>query len=324
VQGIFTISLDFELHWGVFDKMDRLTRIDRYQNTLQLIPHLLELFSKYEVHATWATVGGLFAKDQQEWEKLKPTIEPDYLNEKYSAYKWARIHGLGQAYHWAHFAPNTINKILQYPGQELGTHTFSHYYCLEPQNERKAFSEDLDAAKRAALKFRTEPVSLVFPRNQFNPEYLQLCYQKGIKIVRSNPRDWFWSPIPENGSNIIRKIFRTGDGYVKIGNRTSYPLTGVTLIPNEPIQLPASRLFRSWHPKYKFANKMRLRRTIEELQTAASAKECYHLWWHPENFGDYPKENMEDLNILLGEYVKAKNRFGMTSWNMGEYVRHLS
>lgn len=322
MEGIFTISLDFELHWGVFDKMDRKSRAACYQNTLCVIPRMLELFAEYEVHVTWAAVGSLFAEDQYEWEQLKPVIEPDYALEKYSAYKWVEQNGW--QFNFAHFAPQTIKTILKYPGQELGTHTFSHYYCMEAQREKNAFSEDLKAAKKAALKFDNYPVSLVFPRNQFNPHYLKVCYESGIKVVRSNPFSWFWSPIPERKSNLIRKLFRTGDAYLPAGNkRTSYPLESIKVPWGEPIQLPASRLFRSWQPQYKFANKIRLRRLTKEMQTAAMHKECYHLWWHPENFGNYPEENINDLKLVLEEYKKCKAAYGMKSWNMGEYAKHL-
>jgi peptidoglycan/xylan/chitin deacetylase (PgdA/CDA1 family) len=324
MTGIFTISLDFELHWGVFDKRDRLARKQCYENTLQLIPRMLDLFAKHDVHVTWATVGSLFAKNSEEWLSLKPAVEPAYENDVYSAYKWAKKNSLSNQYHWAHFAPESIAAILKYPGQELATHTFSHYYCMEPQTNPEAFAEDLRAAQNAAKKFGTEMVSLVFPRNQYNPEYLKTCYEAGIKAIRSNPNNWFWTPIPNEGTSLMRKVFRTGDGYMQMGRRTSYSLSSIGLKPDEPIQLPASRLFRSWHPKYAFSNTLRLRRILGELKTAAVKKECYHLWWHPENFGDFPEQNLQDLETVLKAYSHYKKQYGMQSWNMGEYVTGLN
>jgi len=216
-----------------------------------------------------------------------------------------------------------VRAILQYPGQELATHTFSHYYCMEPQTRPEAFAEDLKAAQNAAQRFNTQLVSLVFPRNQYNPTFLKACYENGIRAIRSNPNNWFWTPIPNEGTSLVRKVFRTGDGYIQMGRRTSYPLSSIHVNANEPIQLPASRLFRSWHPKYTFTNALRLRRILSELQTAAKKKECYHLWWHPENFGDHPKENLKDLETVLKAYRKYKYQYDMQSWNMGEYVTHF-
>jgi peptidoglycan/xylan/chitin deacetylase (PgdA/CDA1 family) len=324
MSGIFTISLDFELHWGVFDKKDRMARKACYQNTLQLIKPMLDMFTQYGVHVTWATVGSLFAKDEAEWKALKPTIEPSYGNAVYSAYKWAEENGLAAEHTWAHFAPEEVQAILQYPGQELGTHTFSHYYCMEPQTTPEAFAADLRAAKKAAEKFGVNPISLVFPRNQFNTDYLKICYAEGIRAVRSNPNNWFWTPVANEGNSLMRKIFRTGDGYMQMGNRTSYPLSSIQAASGEPLQLPASRLLRSWSPKYGFTNTLRMRRLLQEMTDAAKRKECYHLWWHPENFGDYPKENMEDLKTILQHYQWCQQQFGMESWNMGEFVSHFT
>jgi hypothetical protein len=323
MTGIFTISLDFELHWGVFDKKERDLRTTCYKNTLQLIPQLLKQFEAYEIQVTWATVGGVFAKDRYDWEQLKPSIQPEYTHQKYSAYKWVEQHGLPENLYFAHFAPEIVNDILRYPGQELGTHTFGHYYCLEQQNRHEAFDADLKAARKTALKFNSDPISLVFPRNQFDERSLNTCYNNGIKVVRSNPDNWFWAPISDEKPQLLRKVFRTGDAYLQLGHRTSYPLTAIAIKPNQPLQVPASRLLRPWNPKYQLANKLSLQRIVRELKTAAIQKECYHLWWHPENFGDYPEQNLKNLNLILEEYKKWKNKYSMESWNMGEYAKQL-
>jgi peptidoglycan/xylan/chitin deacetylase (PgdA/CDA1 family) len=325
MAGIFTISLDFELHWGVFDKRDRKVREANYKNTLGIaVPQMLELFSKYDVHVTWATVGSLFAQNEQEWQQFRPAIEPDYETERYNAYKWVRQHGMPEEYNWAHFAPEEVAMILKYPGQELATHTFSHYYCLETQREKLAFDADLKAAQKAAAKFNTSVRSLVFPRNQVNPALLKTCLDNGIKAVRSNPSGWFWKPVADGGATIVRRLFRTADAYIQVGTiRTTYPLSAISVTPGEPLQLPASRFMRPWQPKYDFANKMQLRRLCRELRSAAVRKEVYHLWWHPENFGDYPEQNLKNLEVLLQHYKKYKEKYGMTSWNMGEYVDHF-
>jgi hypothetical protein len=56
-NGILTISLDFELLWGLFDKTGGRVDRDYFRRTRNLIPGLLELFQAYGVEVTWATVG---------------------------------------------------------------------------------------------------------------------------------------------------------------------------------------------------------------------------------------------------------------------------
>jgi len=55
--GTLLVSLDFELFWGMLD----VCSLDAYQENVlggrKAIPRLLELFEKYGIHVTWATVG---------------------------------------------------------------------------------------------------------------------------------------------------------------------------------------------------------------------------------------------------------------------------
>ena len=325
MPGIFTISLDFELHWGVFDKRNRNEREVNYKNTLKIIPELLQLFSENEVHVTWATVGALFASGQDEFEKYKPdeSLQPTYQNQSLSAYKHVAENGLDEKYNWAYFAPGLVQEISKYKGQELATHTFAHYYCLEPGQNIEQFSADLEAAKKIAENIGETLVSLVFPRNQFNETYLKVCFEKGIIVVRSNPDQWFWSGTTDENTSLVRKLFRTGDTYIALGKSTSYPLKNLKVTPGEPLLLPASRFLRPFHPKYSILNKLRLKRVLHEMEEAARKNECYHLWWHPENFGDYPNESLKDLKVIIDKFRLLQNKYGMQSWNMKEYAEYF-
>ncbi len=323
MPGIFTISLDFELHWGLINIADRQSRVTCYKNTIQAIPEMLKLFGQYNVHVTWATVGSMFAQNQEEWKMLKPAAQPDYVNEKLSPYKWVEENGLPNEYEFAHFAPKTIKNILNYPGQEIGTHTFSHYYCLAPLKGQEAFSEDLNAAKKAAAKFNIQLSSLVFPRNQFNPEYLKICYDAGIRAVRTNSNVWYWKKSTSFSERVIKKLVRTANDYVTISDRVSYPLRNIKVIKGEPLQLPRGRALEIWQPNNAVNNKLKLQKIIKELHDAAIHDECYHLWWHPEEFGDYPEENLNRLRIILEQYKVCNERYRMKSWNMREYADNL-
>lgn len=77
-NGIFTISLDFELYWGLRDK----TSIDQYKNNLQgvrkAVHQMLRIFGDNNIHATWATVGFLFFEDINELKKNLPKTLPQY------------------------------------------------------------------------------------------------------------------------------------------------------------------------------------------------------------------------------------------------------
>jgi len=68
--GALVISLDFELHWGMRDKCapDGPYR-ENLLGARKAIPWILDLFEEFDVAATWATVGFLFAKPRSEREE---------------------------------------------------------------------------------------------------------------------------------------------------------------------------------------------------------------------------------------------------------------
>ena len=131
--GTLVISLDFELHWGVSDRRT----IDSYRENLDNVPlvvnRLLDLFEKRGIHGTWATVGMLFCQRKEElFSYVKPENRPIYKNPRCSNYVVAEEAGENEKDDPYHYAPSLIRKIKSTPFQEIATHTFSHYYCLEP------------------------------------------------------------------------------------------------------------------------------------------------------------------------------------------------
>ncbi|WP_186758033.1 polysaccharide deacetylase family protein [Echinicola salinicaeni] len=311
-NSIFTISLDFELHWGRFDKFPLAAERDYYQNARLAIPKILELFEAFGIEATWATVGMLFAESWDEWKDYLPSDFPTYTNTNLSAFEWAANNM--NADPKSLFAPELIKRIINSPGQEIGSHTFSHYYTQEEGQELSQFRADLKMAKKIAKeKFGLCLSSLVFPRNQYGPESIAICKEEGFEAFRGNPSDWFWRA-PEK-SNLLKKVFRTGDTLYALGNRTSYPLEQVFNDPSGMINLPASRLLRPYRQPSIF-NQRRIQRIMEEMTLAAKNGEVYHLWWHPHNFGAYTSENLSFLKVILQHFKGLEEQYGMQSYNM--------
>ncbi|CAN5790605.1 polysaccharide deacetylase family protein [soil metagenome] len=313
---VFTISLDFELYWGIFDKGHLEGRKEYFANTRTVIPQMLSLFEKKRIHVTWAIVGMLFAKNWADWALAKPAQLPTYKDGKFSSYRLQEAYGTDAANEQFIFAPELVSLIQQTPFQEVGTHTFSHYYCQEEGQTVSQFVSDLEAAKRIANRQNIALQSLVFPRNQYQKNYLEACYKQGIRAVRSNPDIWFWEETVK--STLQKKVFRTGDAYAPLGRRTSYSLSSLAVAEGMPLSIPASRLLRPVHGKNKVLNYLRLKRVLDEMTVAAKAKLCYHLWWHPHNFGNNPEKSMDDLRTIVSHYKKLEKQFGMCSLGMLE------
>lgn len=312
-NGFLVISLDFELLWGVFDKVNHKEKVAYFSNTRKVIPEILNLFSEYGIHCTWATVGMLFNENWGEWRMNIPEISPNYKNSNLSAYDNGKSLNSPET-EFLCFAKDLIVQIQNTRGQEIGTHTYSHFYCLEDGQTLASFKIDLEKSIRLAAQLRIELKSLVFPRNQFNEEYLKVCYDLGIENVRSNPTDWYWKNT--HNDSLKNKVFRTGDAYIGFNNK-SYKLTDLCAERDKPLSQKASRLLRPFSSN-KLLNKLKLRRIKSEMSVAAKNNEIYHLWWHPHNFGNNPVENIVDLKEILEHYSFCRDKWGFQSATMQE------
>ena len=148
-----------------------------------------------------------------------------------------------------------------------------------------------------ANSFEINIKSLVFPRNQFNEDYLEVCQAYGIKNVRSNPDAWY---MKNPDDSLLTKIFRTGDAYLGPRNK-SYSATALRKEANKPLQQKASRLLRPYSSN-PLINFIKLRRIRSEMTYAAKNNQIYHLWWHPHNFGNHPEESLKELQEILAHF----------------------
>lgn len=327
MSGIFTISLDFELHWGGFEKWPLPDYHNYFMTTRRVIPDLLKVFEMYEIHATWATVGMLFFGNRKDLTDNFPDQQPGYINKNLSAYNFIETHGIGDSEETDpfHFGGSLVLKINQTPFQEIGSHSFAHYYCNEPGQNPDQFREDLKTAQRVALKKLGRKMrSLVFPRNQFNEHYLQVCYEEGFEAVRDNPIDWFWQIRSTQREAMWKRLNRGLDAYFPIGKKNTYLLSSLTRREGSPVCLPASRLLRPYRPGELFLNELKVRRICKEIERAAANGEVYHLWWHPHNFGNFPDENFRGLERVLEVVATCRQRYGMTCLTMSETVDKIT
>ncbi|MGN6436601.1 MAG: polysaccharide deacetylase family protein [Agriterribacter sp.] len=313
--GNLIISLDFELHWGAAERWNLALMKPYFDNARKIVPSTLQLFEANSIKATWATVGFLFARERAQLLECMPHEKPVYVDPMFNSYSLFEKNQVGEneTSDPYHFAYSLIKKIVDTQGQELASHTFSHYYCNEAGQNVHQFEADLHAAQKIARQnFGVELKSLVFPKNQFNALYLQAAHSAGIKIVRSNPDVSFWQ---------VRKkynpLLRAADTLFPISKPLSFRFSpGNT----SPTLLPASRFLRPYSHKEKWIQHLKFRRVKAEMSYAAKKGRNYHLWWHPHNFGHYPTQNMEYLAAIIKHYKYLQNKYGFASKCMADYV----
>ncbi|MEL6928307.1 MAG: polysaccharide deacetylase family protein, partial [Cyanobacteria bacterium J06600_6] len=314
-RGNIVISLDLELYWGMRD----IVSINDYQQHLagvrQAIPAILELFKRYNIHATWATVGFLFHANLEQLKANLPQQQPNYQDSKLSPYKYIQTPDAEENQE-LHFCPDLLELIKQYSGQEIGTHTFSHYYCLERGQNKAEFKADLMAAIESAKLTNTTTNSLVFPRNQYNQSYLETVADCGISSYRGNETSSIYNDEAGDGDRLPKRMLRLLDAYFNLTGHNCYSRS--QLSSSYPVNIPASRFLRPYSPRLKYLDPLRLRRITSGLKYAARQGQTYHLWWHPHNFGVNLTENLSFLENILQTYQKLNAQNKMQSLNMQE------
>jgi peptidoglycan/xylan/chitin deacetylase (PgdA/CDA1 family) len=285
---------------------------------------MLATFRKYEVKATFAVVGLLAADSKEELRQYIPSSKPKYNDSNLSPYTdgltLVKESPEDDPYH---YAGKLLDLLLDFPEHELGTHTFSHFYCQEDGATSESFRADLLAAKSIAHDKGLTIDSLVFPRNQYNAAFMKICKEVGIKTYRGNERVWFCNPKPAGIIKLPTKVVRTLDSYVNISGNHCYDLK--ELVNGSPVDIPSSRFLRPYKPLGgSLIERLKLRRIKKGMTEAAKTGKLYHLWWHPHNFASNSDQNLKTFEAVLQHYSELKSKYGFESKTMGEVGELLS
>ena len=314
--GTFMVSLDLELFWGMLD----VCPLEQYQDNVlggkKATPQLLKLFEKYGIHATWAAVGFLFADTYEELSGFLPKHRPGYANRLLDGYAWFDKIGGDEETAPCFYAPGLLQEIAATPGQEIGSHTFCHYYCREEGQTLEEFEEDMRAAKAIAAAKGYDVTSVILPRNQSEPEYTEVLKKVGFTAYRAEEDDWIHRNFRKRTWQIPFRALHLLDMYLPLTGNCCY----TPRFENGVWNFVGSRIFRPIFRPLEFLEGWKIRRIKREMLYAAKHGLVYHLWWHPHNLGLRTEENLIQLEELFRYYSELKETYGMQSLNMGEAV----
>lgn len=297
-MGTLVISIDFELRWGVLDIVQE--DIQKYKDNLlsvhENIPWMLQIFKERNIAATWATVGAVGCDDWDEFDRVKPSIEPAYKNEAliYNNDFNKKIDPMGELY----FAPELIREIVKTSNQELGTHTFGHIYGTEPNVSYDELKLDLLTCKKFLFeKFGYEPQSLVFPRNQMIHEN-KLIEDGIITTYRGNELVEYLSADKQREHHFLNRIKIFVDAmnpYISHAYKKNSIFEGNIL---------SSAMFRIYLPG--LLRKIHLRKLKKNI-TNLKADEIYHIWFHPHNLGTSQRKKDDFVRFFdfIGEEINS-------------------
>lgn len=304
-MSLVVISLDFEMRWGVHDIYG--CNFDAYQenvhNLWHVIPRTLNLLAEHNLRATWATVGAVGLDSWDEYFQWAPPA-PAYINRRLGinpGYAELDPDGL------LHFAPALIRQIIDTPGQELGSHTFSHVYFREPGVTENDFILEMGAVNKLwRERFNVVPISLVFPKNQ--SAFENLIQQTGIRIWRCNENAWFFDQTTEGTNSHLPRLLRLMESVSPWSRRAALLEAGLT----------RSSLFIRFNlpdPLWK----LHMARIKNELSFIAP-DHVFHIWWHPENFGHKLSRCLNRLCELLDAVAESCAAGHVTSANMAGLI----
>lgn len=307
-NGLFVVSLDYELFWGIHDAFDINDYYENVNSVREVIPLLLKLFDKYHIRATFAVVGAIYHNSYDEFTRFSSdVIKPKYASQGLSPYETINLIK-EHDYPELHFAPDVIS-IIREAGQEIGTHTYSHFYCTEPGVNSQSFESDINKAIEIGRNNGDDIHSIIFPRNQIGDKsFLNILKKLGITSYRGNPYDNY------SGKTLATRLYRFLSSYLSISNET-VEITEECGI----INIPSSHFLRPYS-SWGLLNTLQVKRIKKSMKKAAKEKKVFHLWWHPHNMGKEISNNMKLLEEILLYYCKLNEEYDFQSLSMGDVV----
>ncbi|MBX3272708.1 MAG: polysaccharide deacetylase family protein [Sandaracinaceae bacterium] len=290
------LSLDFELRWGLHDVLgaDRDAYRASLEGTREVVPRLLRMLTERGVSATWACVGALACAGWEDYLARAPA-PPEYAAERLRFdLRWSEWDPEGAL----HFAPELVAAVARTPGQELGSHTFSHLFLGEAGVMRRDARADA-AATRALFeeRFGVRPRSLVFPRNQVC--FTDVLASEGIRVVRTNPPAWYWSRTLTQDEVLPLRVARLIDSVDPLTRRAAPPRV------SRVVETIGSVLLRVSAPEPVFrAVQVKLAREARRLRGG----DVLHLWLHPHNLGAAPGPRLARMEALLDTVARHAPR----------------
>ena len=295
-KGIIIFSADFEMAWAFrFSKTKRNEAVKKGLEERENVPVLLDLFKKYRIPVTWATVGHLFLSECSKGEGglAHPEMpRPGYFenrNWNYTRDDWYQhdpCTDLKTDPAW--YASDLIDLIRSSDVKhEIGCHTFSHTDFTYKNCPKLLADAELDACIKAAAAGGIRLKSMVFPGGTAgNYEGLAekrfICYRQ-----------------PMNNHIDLPYIDRYG----------------LVAIP--------SSLGLDKDP-YGWDRKFHLQMISKYLNKTAKHKQVCHFWFHPSMDNWYLENVMPEILKMVADYAGSSKIEVKTMGQLAKEFKRLT
>jgi len=295
-KGIVVFSADFEMAWAFrFSKTRRLEAVKKGLEERENIPVLLDLFQKYRIPVTWATVGHLFLSDCSKGGDgfAHPKMpRPGYFENRnwdFSSGDWYEDDPCSNVVNDpAWYASDLIEKIINADvNHEIACHTFSHIDFTYKNCPKSLADSELDECIKHAENFNISLRSMVFPGGTSgNYESLVergfICYRKPMK------------------------------NHIDLPAIDKY---GLVAIPSS-IGLDRDR--------YGWTREFHLKMIRSYLEKATKRKQVCHFWFHPSMDLWYLENVMPEVLKMVADYAGSSKIEVKTMRQLAEEFKRLT
>lgn len=309
----FVLSLDFELAWGMRDLLgDKAQREECRLTREVVVPRMLELFERYEMPASWCTVGQLFDKEipdppESHFSKFEAP-SPSWIDRP-----WFEGAPSGREEDIPDYlCPSLIERIRSIsPPQEIGCHGFSHVIFGDPSCSRACAQSEIQACVERAEAAGIHLDSMVYPRNEAG--HRDVLREHGFICYRGKGRDM----IPGASGRVAQLSHILS----VLSQRFAYPVVpqrdelGLWNIPASMMLFPAHGI-RKYVPM-----SFRVRRAQRGLDAAVESGQVFHLWFHPINLAHETEGLLGALEQILRYASQLRGEAKLRFLSMGDLAR---
>jgi peptidoglycan/xylan/chitin deacetylase (PgdA/CDA1 family) len=317
-KGIFTISLDFELIWGTVD----LFGVENFREACELersevIDRLLELFTEYEIPATWCTVGHLFLDNccSEENKKHPGLVRPRH---KWHADDWFTHDPCSDEENAPLFyGKSLVEKILNNTvRQEIGSHSFSHIIFGDEGCSPESARTDIAECVKVANDYNIKLNSFAFPRDRVG--HLDIVKEYGFTAYRGAIPKWY-EQSEDRGA--VSRVAHLWD----VLTAAPPPVVLPEREENGLLNIPGSMIFFPMHGIRRYIPmSLRVKRARKGLNLAAEQKRIFHLWFHPTNMAFEPEQMFDGLRRILDYAAQLRTKGVLETLSMSEITELCS
>ncbi|MCA1818080.1 MAG: polysaccharide deacetylase family protein [Acidobacteria bacterium] len=322
-RGVFTVSLDFELMWGSFDspKFEKFLAHfgraggDAYAETRGIVERLLALFRRYDVRATWATVGHLFLERCEERAGVKHPEMPRARHTWFARdwYEFDPCRSAREEPLW--YGRDMVLKILAAePRHDLGSHSFSHVIFGDAGCTREVAEAEVRRCVELAGELGLKLESFVFPRNR--PGHLDVLREHGFSVARGEAPFWF----AKFRSRTLRRAGHVMDDLLAVTPDCGLPLKSADGVWIAPVSMFLQSMDGA---RRLIPARSRVRKATKGIERAVREKTIFHLSFHPtENLCFRTDEMFRALEEIVAHAARRRDEGALEVMTMADIAAH--